>query len=327
MEIKRESLLDVLQKVAPGLDENELISQSASFVFTEGKVFTYNDEIAVGHLVDLDIEGAVSSKELLQLLRRLKTDTVEIKVKNNEFLINSKRLRSGITMESKILLPIDELKDGWEQEVYALPDKFIEGIKICLSSCAADTENIILSNVHMKGEFMEGCDNYQMTRFYLGEDSQENLLIPAVACKHLVNYKVTEYFTTDGWIHFGDGEDLIFSCRVIEDKYPDFDQFLEIEGPETTLPKGLIEVIDRSNVFNQKVQINILKNWCKVRAQSEAGWFEERIRIKEKRDIDFRINSNMLKEILKVMNKLTIGKNALRFDMEEFIHVIALEKS
>ncbi len=327
METSRQDLLTILEKVSPGLATAENIAQSASFVFTQGKVFTYNDEIAVGHLVDLDIEGAVSSKELLELLRRLKSKTIEIEIDNNEFLINSKRVKSGITMEQEILLPIEQLIDGWGEDMYGLPDKFMRGIKICLTSCASDNESVILSNVHMKGKFLESCDNYQMTRFDLGEDSQEDLLIPAAACRYLIHYKVIQYFRTDGWIHFSDGEDLIFSCRVIEDEYPDLDQFVETNGKEITLPKELIEVMDRSNIFNQQVQINILKNWCKVRARSEAGWIEEKIRIKEKKDIDFRIDSQMLKEILKVSNTLMVGKTSLKFNMPDFIHVIYLESS
>lgn len=327
MEIDRKELLTILEKVAPGLASSENIAQSASFVFSDGKVFAYNDEIAVGHLVDLDIEGAVSSKELLELLRRLKSETVEIDVSDNEFLINNKQVKSGITMEKEILLPIDQLSGGWDEDMYGLPDKFMKGIKTCLSSCASDSESIILSNIHMKGEFIESCDNYQMTRFDLGEDSQENILIPAAACKYLIHYKVVQYFQTDGWIHFSDGEDLIFSCRIIEDEYPDLEIFLKVKGSTITLPKQLNEIMDRSNIFNSRVQINILKNWCKVRAASDTGWIEEMVRIREKKDISFYINSQMLKLILKISNKLTVGKQSLKFEMEDFVHVIALETS
>lgn len=325
MEINRTKLLTVLEKVSPGLALSENIAQSASFVFSDGKVFAYNDEIAVGHLVDLDIEGAVSSKELMALLGKLKSDTIEIDIDDNEFLINNKLVKSGISMEKEILLPIDQLIGGWGEDRYGLPDKFMKGIKTCLSSCASDSESVILSNIHMKGKFMESCDNYQMTRFDLKEDSQENILIPAAACNYLIHYKMDQYFQTDGWIHFSDGEDLIFSCRIIEDEYPDLEPFLKVKGNTITLPKQLNEIMDRSNIFNSRVQINILKNWCKVRAESDTGWIEEKVRIREKKDIDFYINSQMLKLILKISNKLTVGEQSLKFEMEDFVHVIALE--
>lgn len=327
MEIDRAKLLTALEKVAPGLAPSENIAQSASFVFSNGKVFAYNDEIAVGHLVDLDVEGAVSSKELLALLGKLKSETVEMKVSNNELLINNKKIKSGITMEKEILLPIEQLSVAFGADMYGLPDKFMKGIKICLTSCASDSESIILSNVHMKNEYLESCDNYQMTRFDMGEDSQEDVLIPAAACKYLIHYEVNQYHLTDGWIHFSDGGDLIFSCRVIEDEYPDLDSFLKVKGNTITLPKQLNEIMDRSNIFNSRVQINILKNWCKVRAESDTGWIEEKVRIKEKRDIDFSINSQMLQTILKISNELTVGKQSLKFEMGDFVHVIALETS
>lgn len=326
MEIKRQELLDILEKVAPGLAPSENIAQSASFVFADWKVFSYNDEIAVGHRVNFDIQGAVSSAELLALLGKLKSETIEITTNENELLVNKKMLKSGITLEKEILLPIEQLSGGWDAEMYGLPDKFMKGIKTCLSSCASESESAILSNIHMNETFMESCDNYQMTRFDLGEDSQENVLIPAAACKHLLRYNVNQYYQTDGWIHFSDGKDLIFSCRIMEDEYPDLEQFLEVEGDTITLPKQLSEIMDRSNVFNSRVQINILENWCKVRAQSDTGWIEERVRIKEKKDIDFSIDSQMLKLILKISNELTVGKHSLKFEMGDFAHVITLEK-
>lgn len=330
MEIDRKKFLAILEKVSPGLDSSESIAQSNSFLFSNGRVFTYNDEIAVGHLINLDVEGAVPSKELIQLLKKMKEDSIGVSNHNNEFLINynlNKKIKSGITMEKEILLPIEQLSAAFGANMYGLPDKFIDGVKTCLTSCAPEAESIVLSNVHMKGEHIESCDNYQMTRFDLGEDSQEDLLIPAAACQYLIHYKVNQYLQTDGWIHFGDGEGLIFSCRVIEDTYPDLDPLLKVKGNTISLPKQLNEIMDRSGIFNSQVQINILENWCKVRAHSETGWIEERVRIKEKRDIDFSINSQMLKMILKISDKLIVGKGSLKFEMDNFVHVIALEKS
>ena len=47
MKINRKDLIKVLKKVQPGLASQEIIEQSGAFVFTDGRVFTYNDEIAV----------------------------------------------------------------------------------------------------------------------------------------------------------------------------------------------------------------------------------------------------------------------------------------
>lgn len=332
MEIERQIILNALEKVMPGLATSEDIAQSSSFIFMNGNVFAYNDEIAVSYKIDLDIEGAIPSNELFSLLKKIKgnyfddNDMIDIKTTKNELLISTKRSKSGILLEKEILLPTDLLNDDYfdDDDFYSLPDKFLSGIKIALTCVAKESDSIILSNVHMKNKYIESCDNIRMVRYDLGEDSQEDFLIPATACQHLLKYKVTEYAKKEGWLHFSDGEGFMFSCRTIEDEYPDLSPFLKVKGDDLKLPGELVEMMDRANIFNNFVDVHIEKNWLKVRAEGESGWTEEKTRIKEKKEIFFCINPQLLKEIMRTSNKTIVGPKSLKFELEDFVHVLAL---
>jgi hypothetical protein len=77
--MQRQELIDALETVKPGLAQKEIVEQSSSFAFIDGKVVTYNDEISISHPVEgLKVEGAVRAEELYQLLHRITRDEVEI---------------------------------------------------------------------------------------------------------------------------------------------------------------------------------------------------------------------------------------------------------
>ena len=106
MKINREELLKVLDAVAPGLATKGLIEQTQSFIFKDGFVMTYNDEISIRHSFTGPFEGAVKAVELHQLLNKTKEKELEFEATQNELLIKGKRTWAGIRLEEKISLPL-----------------------------------------------------------------------------------------------------------------------------------------------------------------------------------------------------------------------------
>ena len=81
--MKRIDLLKALEIVKPGLASKEIIQQTTSFAFIEGRVVTFNDEISISHPVpDLDIQGAVQADELYKFLKKTKADEIIAKQAN-----------------------------------------------------------------------------------------------------------------------------------------------------------------------------------------------------------------------------------------------------
>jgi hypothetical protein len=113
--METQELINALTIVKPGLSNKEIIEQSTDFVFQNGMVVTYNDEISVRHPIDLEIEGAVKADEFYKFLNKTKAKKVLFKQEGNKILM--KAGRSKVTLNVKeVALDLSEIqtKKEWE---------------------------------------------------------------------------------------------------------------------------------------------------------------------------------------------------------------------
>lgn len=335
MNVKRSELLVALREVKPGLATSEMIEQSTSFVFKDGRVVTYNDEIAASYPFDLGFEGAVSARELMALLNKVKDSEIEMTADKGELLIKGKKIEAGITMQEEIHLPILTFTPA--EGFYELPDKFLDGLKICLFSAAHESVSPVLSNIHMKSSFIESCDNFRLTRFEMGEDSEDDILIPATAARHLVNTTVDSYGEEGGWMFFKhEKSEMVLATRIYDDEYPDLGAFLDVgeDASEVKLPQDLPEVLERSGIFASAedreldlVDVEVADNWIKVKSENDRGWIQEKIRAKTKgADLYFSVNPSILRDILKITDTALMTDKLIRFNAPDFAHVVTLRQ-
>lgn len=326
MSVDRKKILESLQAVRPGLANQEVIEQSNCFIFVDGMVYTYNDEIAVSNPVDLDINGAVSAKELFELLSKIKDDKVDIEIDKGELIIAGAGT-AGIRLQEDVTLPFLELPEDldWGE----VPVDFSEALQVCIFSAAPESVSAILNSIHVSKGYAESCDNFRITRYYL--DSDLELLIPASSARIISGYTFSFCSKYDGWIHFESEEGLRFSCRTYEEDYPHLDEYLDVDGDEVELPKGLSGMLDCSGIFSQTddsnlVEIDIQKGKCIVRSENEKGWYESPPAKIEATEVDFvfSMNPSILKDILKLTSSATLGDNAIKFITENFEHAVTL---
>ncbi len=335
MLIKRSEFLDALESVQPGLASKEIIEQSNAFIFADGEVITYNDEVTVTCPIDLDIEGAVQAHELIKLLQRMKDDEIEIEVTEEELKIKGKKTKAGIRLQADVLLPIDEVEipEKWKK----IPKGFIDALDFCHFNVSTDMSRMILTNIHVHGDKVQSCDNFRVTEVILGSDAKkvfkEPLLIPGSVIKYLKSYSPIEYNIIDGWIHFLNEDDVVFSTRTSEEEdYPDLSAFLEVEGDPVTMPDGIAEVLERAEIFidntfeqDKKIDIKITENKMVVKGTGPAGWFEETLSIEHTGDeITFSIHPRFLLQSLQLLDEMTIGEDKLKLSGKGFTHTACL---
>ena len=328
MQIQRIALLNALESVKPGLASKEVIEQSTCFVFLNNQVATYNDTVAVSIPFEIDIEGAVRSTELLSLLNKVKDKEVDVYEKDNEFRVDGEKFRSAVTMENEIVLPLDFLKT--KIKFKPLPEGFETAIKSCAFSAAKETEYPNLSNIHIKDNTVESCDNFRATRCKIHK-MKEEILFPASAVRGLLNYHFDHYGLSDGWIHLTKENGAIFSCRTYKDTYPDLDAFFEVKGRPIRLPKELEEILDRGDIFSsdevrESVMITINPDKIIVRGENQYGWFEESADVKRrgKETLIFSTNPKLLKDILKHSSRVIVSERSMKFKARNFDHIVAL---
>lgn len=332
MKTKKSELLKVLESVKDGLSGRELIEQSTHFIFKDKMVSTYNDNIAVHSQVELDIEGAVPSKELLSLLYKWRTEDIIVSVRDKELRIEGNKTSAGIVMEEKIELPIDEIrpkKVKWKE----LPEGFLKGIGFCCFSAAKESVDVILSNLHINGELAESCDNFRITQYKIGGEIKDDILISVSAARALSKHNVSEYSMGDGWIHFRDKDSgFIYSCRSFSERYPDLNKFVEVKGSPIKFPSALRTTLDTAKIFSQDdsnrelISISTSGKDLTVSSKNDHGWVTETIEIpNEIKKVSFQVDPDILKDILSVTTKAIVSDSAIKFKTKDFVHVISLK--
>ncbi len=335
--VNKTDLQKALEIVKPGLAPREMVEQSTSFAFLNGRVVTYNDEISVSHPIDglgLEIEGAIQADKLYSLLTKIKKNEVEVSITDNEIQFKAGRTKAGLMLQTEVRLPLEELGEigDWQP----LPEDFLEVLTFTMWTCSNDMSKPILTCVHVSQDgVMESSDNYRITRREFGTESEElpvpSFLIPATSVRDLARFNVTHIAQGEGWVHFKTAEDTVFSCRVFDDSYPDVRPFFEFDGEEVELPRTMPEILDRTAIFgegallDQEVQIKIAKRRMTVRAQSSTGWIEEVAPVRyDGPDIHIVANPSFLKEVTSKVRTCIIGERALKFVGDGWEHVVAL---
>lgn len=336
--MKKAELLLALEIVKPGLAGKEVIEQSTSFAFMEGRVVTYNDEISISHPVaDMEITGAIQASELYLILKKIKQEEIEIEITDSEIQLTAGRVKVGLTLQQEIKLPLEEI--GTITKWKTLPEGFLQAMRMAMYSCSANNSEPILTCVHVNQEgFVEGSDGFRVMRTTLAKKFPvPTFLIPAPVVNTLIKLNPVKVSAGDGWVHFKTETETVMSCRVFEESFPNTTELLNVEGLEFTFPRTINEILDRASVFSKSeggsvqedVTVILEKNRIKISSQSDTGWFSEEANIKYGEDrLEFNIVPSLLKNILASVLTCSFNGRILKFVGEgwEFITLVKVSK-
>lgn len=330
--MERQGILAILKAVKPALANKEILEQSTSFVFQKKSVCTYNDEVMISHPINLPIKGAVPAKELYNLLNNLESDKIKIKQTEKEVEIEGEGFKAGIALAEKVILPIKDIKitEKWTK----LSKNFCKGVEFCLFSAGLDYSNLVLTHIHVSKGFVESSDNFRLTR-YKDKAIKTSMLIPVAAARELIKYNPTHYQNTKGWVHCKNKEGVVFSFRAHSKKYPDTSAILKMTKPvdvkfPATLLTSLIsaETLCKEELSGDKfIKVNFKGKEMEVKGQGDVGWYREAFKLKKSYGkIEFEINSKSFRDILAHLKRASVSKNKMKFEGDNFTHVIVLKE-
>lgn len=334
MVINKASLQEALEIVKPGLASKEMIEQATSFAFINGRVVTYNDEISISHPVEgLELQGAIKAEHLYQLLTKLKKDTIEVSVTENEVILSAGKIKAGLTLQSEIKLPLESISEIGKWKL--LPDNFCKYLGFVLGSASKDMSKPKMTCAHVnQAGWIEASDGNRITKCIIEEMPVPTFLVPVSSCSTVVKLEPIKIAQGKGWVHFQTAEGTIISCRTFEeDTYPDTYNVFNVVGTELKLPSITQEVLDRAGVFAKRehisdefVSITIEDRKFKIRSESDTGWLEEEVNIKYDGDpINFSVSPYLLKGILSETLHCIINKERMKFQGENWVYVTALK--
>lgn len=336
MVINRKTLLEHLEKARPALASKPMIIQSDCFVFMDGRVFTYNDEISISRQVpEINFEGAVPANEFYGYLSKLKKDEVTIEVEGSILKISSGRSSAQITFDPSIHLPLDDVLD--EKKWKAIPEGLLEGMHLSSFCAGDDTRNPLLCCIHVAKDRVEACDN---TRFLIHEMETElpvdPFLIPLSSLRQFKAYNLKHIARTGtGWVHFRDEDKAtILSCRVFSDKFMDLSMInlQEETARDIKWPTTLVEALERvqSVTTPEKgelpmVQIAVGENKWVITGKGDKGTATEVCNVRYT-DAPFTFNTaiDFLKEAAPLVTSSRISGKLIEARGDKWRHVLAL---
>lgn len=314
--VEKAKLLEQLEQGLSGIAQREMIEQSSCFVFTDGFIHTFNDEIYCRVPTELDIVGAVPSKIILETLKKIKDTEIEITVDENKLNIRGKSKTISINMQEEIFLPISEIKVP--DEFKKLPEEFIEAIELTKNCASKNESNFNFTCVHITSDFIESCDNSQVLRYDLKTGFKKEILIKADSIKHIVQPNMSYFAENENWMFFKNQEDFVLGCRRHVLDYPDCSSILEGEGNKITLPKGLDDAIEAANLFtkdnieNDRIIVTLKKGRVLIKGEGIHGSYKEVKKANYTEDeINFTISPMLLKQITKTYNECELTSNKL----------------
>lgn len=329
--INREELLKQLEAVSAGLSPRDIIEQSSCFVFQGKKVVTFNGEAACWSPCSIGVTGAVSAKPLLDVLRKMAEETIELSTTENKLVIHGKQnRRARIAMESEITLPFKEIKEP--KKWNTLPADFLEAVDMVHRCCGKDTDRLE-TFVHLHKEKVEAIGEHQVGHFRTRIDLPENVIVHKDSVKHVVSLGMTEVGVTDKWVHFRNPTGLVLSCLkgAGEEDYPSTEKALSIKGQRINLPRGLESAIERAAIFSREnpededVAVYLKPGKVIIVGTSASGdWREPKSLDYKGEPMDFLINPKLFQDICRKHHEAWVTPDVLKVKQGKFTFVTAL---
>lgn len=339
MNIAREELEKAIGLVVPGIAQKEVFDQANKLAITDGNLIAYNDEVSIFHpLSDSEgISGAIDGRRLYELLNKSDKNATNVRIEQiaNELQVKvGQRVTVNLTM-APVVLPFGEV--DWSGDYQELPEDFKKALKLIASTCARDMSRPVLTCVYISGECILGSDGYRVAQFIFEGANFPTILLPVTAAELLTekNYDIQSMAVGENgeWVRFATSDGTIICARLSTGTYPDLSDVLSVEGDEITLPKKLIETLERAQIFSKRdhrideeVRINLRGMQIVVNANCDGGRFEEFVRADQEATGEFQIHPDFLSEALSEEDTATciLASTKIKFIGPGWEHVVAL---
>lgn len=330
--VNREQFIRTLESVRPGLSPREILEQSNCFVFRDGQVYTYNDEVFCQAPTGLDVEvvGAVPAEKLLEHLGKQPEESLKIKIKEGALRVAGAGRWADLRMEDTIRLPLEGVPKPtkWAK----LPPEFPDAMGV-VARCAGTDESVFaLTCIHLHPEWIEACDDHQIARWPLAMGVTAATVVRSSAMGPIAALGVTKFAETEGWLHFKSSTGLIASLRRYVDEYPDLTPLLDVTGSKMKFPGGLAEEAERAAVFSGEIKddtrvlVELLPGKIRIKGRGVTGSFTavKKDAAYKGKALSFLINPDLLADLVRRLPECEVSAERLKVDTKSYIYVACL---
>lgn len=336
--VNRAQFLALLETVTPGLTSKskDSVEQSSRFVFSDGWVITYNSEISCRVRTEMPegFHGAVLGQPLLDVLRKMTEDSIDLKLTDSEVKIRGQGKWIGIRMEPEIQLPLEQIEEptGWRH----LDPLFGEAIEHVQDTCGSNEEQFLTVVIHVHKDHVESCDRKQATRYLIDTGVERPFVVRKKSISHLVKLEMTKISETPNWVHFRNDSKMIFTCRRYVEQYPSLDDMFTLDGPalQIGLPPGAALATEIASIFtavdkdNNRVTVNLSREkGMTIYGDGTHGWARLEVGMDYPGEpTGFRISPELLARIVTKNEMGTIAPGKLLVKGDRWVYVTRLGK-
>lgn len=333
MLVDRKEFLRQLESCTPGISNSENIEQANCFIISPKQIVSFNDEILCRQDSVLDgIFCAVPAKPLLETLRKLTEDEVDISLKESQLLIKCPGVRRiGITVHVDAVTHHEAVEppENWQDVAPA----FADALSMVADCAAKDSDTFELTCIELSPQGLQATDAFQAIRYKLTVPVSKSVLVRKSACSAVNGLGVAAIAETDNWVHFKTYTGLQVSMRRYSGDFPNLAAAFKAETQATlAIPPAILDSIQKAAAFfadtgnGKQAQFRLKERKLMLRAQNMDGFYEE------VRDIGyegpsrtFGLNPKYMQTLLKYDYPLALTENSLRIRGENFSYISSLE--
>lgn len=313
--INREDFVYLLESVKAGLSPREIVEQSSCIAFKDGRVVTFNEEVMCSAPSGLPKEwtAAVQHKPLIDQVHKWPDETLTISL-GEVFKVSAGARLLELNMERQVLMPLEKVEQpgtNWKP----MHEDLTDAISIVESCAGKDESNQALTCIHVTPDWIEACDNFQLTRYKFKTGFSESC-IKRDSLKIVPALEMREYTETETWLHFRGKSGLILSVRKHKEEYNDLSPFLEVQGTKTILPKGVADAVERAkllsdeNADNPQIKVDLHNGRIVIVGEGASGKFTETKKVKYSGErIKFTVGPQLFLDLIKRHTDCVVSPN------------------
>lgn len=263
MLISKSEFISVLKRAMPGIETGTVILEgSDSFVFANGFIYSYNDNISIASKLPDDavgLLGTVNAMAFYTLLNRFSDDVLKIVVKDDRWIIKSGSARVELTLladhTSDYVHRMLPENPTWE----TIPVQFFDGLKLSVFG----TNRSALSGVYIGKNIITSTDEMRINWLHIDSPISGVFWIGDKAVSELLKIvNLTKLCISSSWVHFISADGTTFSCKKLQhDKYP-IKKIMELvktihKSPSDiagTLSKGFADAVNRAATLSIDIE-------------------------------------------------------------------------
>jgi DNA polymerase-3 subunit beta len=315
--ISPKAQLPILGNILIKTDKSKLILSSTNL---ETSVST-----SIGAKIEKEGEITVPGRIFNDVISNLSSGTIEIEVEKEQIKITSGTFKSNILGVNSSDFPI--IPNSIGKNALTLPkNKFLEGLNKTLFAVSIDETRPVLTGILFvfkgKNLHLVSTDGFRLSQKTIKlekEFEDQKIIVPKTILLEISklgsNDDISFSFSKkDNQIVFVSGV-TVFSSRVIEGEYPDFEKIL----PKSSVLNVLIDkedfekAVKLASVFSRDagniLKLSIDKNILKVIAESSNSGNQEtnlEVKVEKKSEFDggveISFNYRFIEEVLRVIS-------------------------